>query len=68
MHSLSPSNREFLVVTKLFKTEFIRKLSNFDFQWTKPLYKNGDYTGKILKISCGRSNFVKFDTYFLGLP
>ena len=24
----------------LFKTESIRKLSNFDFQWTKILYQN----------------------------
>ena len=24
----------------LFKTESIRKLSNFDFQWTKTLYQN----------------------------
>ena len=23
-----------------FKTKFIRKLSNFNFQWTKPLYQN----------------------------
>ena len=25
-------------------------------------------TGKILKISCVRCNFVKFDIHFLGLP
>ena len=25
-------------------------------------------TGKILKISCVRFHFVKFDIYFLGLP
>ena len=25
-------------------------------------------TGKILKISCVRCNFVKFDMHFLGLP
>ena len=31
-------------------------------------HKNWDYTGKILKISCVRCNFVKFDIHFLGLP
>ena len=31
-------------------------------------HKNCDYTGKILKISCVRCNFVKFDIHFLGLP
>ena len=31
-------------------------------------HKNGDYMGKILKISCVRCNFVKFDIPFLGLP
>ena len=31
-------------------------------------HKNCDYTGKILKISCVRWNFVKFDIHFLGLP
>ena len=30
-------------------------------------HKNYDYTGKILKISCVRCNFVKFDIHFLGL-
>ena len=30
-------------------------------------HKNCDYTGKSLKISCVRCNFVKFDIYFLGL-
>ena len=29
-------------------------------------HKNCDYTGKILKISCVRCNFVKFDIHFLG--
>ena len=27
-------------------------------------HKNCENTGKILKISCGRSHFVKFDIYF----
>ena len=31
-------------------------------------HKNCDYTGKILKISCVRCNFVKFDIHFLGIP
>ena len=31
-------------------------------------HKNSDYIGKILKISCVRCNFVKFDIPFLGLP
>ena len=31
-------------------------------------YKNCENTGKILKISCVRYQFVKFDIYFLGLP
>ena len=30
-------------------------------------HKNCDYTGKSLKISCVRCNFVKFEIYFLGL-
>jgi len=32
------------------------------------LHKNCENTGKSLKISCERSNFVKFDIHFLGLP
>ena len=32
------------------------------------LHKNCQNTGKILKISCVRCNFVKFDMHFLGLP
>ena len=32
------------------------------------LHKNCQNTGKILKISCVRCNFVKFDIHFLGLP
>ena len=87
--------------------ESIRKLSNFNFQWTKTLYlnnlnntafffylflsfficnntkdyfsweptkinvkfyKNCENTGKILKISCVRCHFVKFNICFLGLP
>ena len=31
-------------------------------------HKNCENTGKILKISCIRCNFVKFDMYFLGFP
>ena len=31
-------------------------------------HKNCNYAGKILKISCVRRNFVKFDIHFLGLP
>ena len=31
-------------------------------------HKNCENTGKILKISCVRCNFVKFDIHFLGLP
>ena len=90
-----------------FKMESIRKLSNFNFWWTKTLYQNNlnniaffffifqgllvicnntkDYfsqepqkinvkfhkncenTAKILKISCVRCHFVKFDIYFLQL-
>ena len=30
-------------------------------------HKNCEKTGKILKISCVRCNFVKFHIYFLGL-
>ena len=30
--------------------------------------KNSEYTDKILKLSCVRCNFVKFDIHFLGLP
>ena len=29
-------------------------------------HKNCENTGKILKISCVRCNFVKFDIHFLG--
>ena len=73
-------------VTKSFKTESIRKLSNFNFQRTKTLYqinlndiaffctslngercKNCENTSKILKISCLRYHFVKFDISILGL-
>ena len=93
------------------KMESIRKLSNFNFQWTKTLYqnilnntaffftfvkgyrynllsvitpktifswepkkinvkfhKNFENTGKILKNSCVRCHFVKFDICFFGLP
>ena len=32
------------------------------------LHKNCQNAGKILKISCVRCNFVKFDMHFLGLP
>ena len=32
------------------------------------LHKNCQNIGKILKISCVRCNFVKFDIHFLGLP
>ena len=31
-------------------------------------HKNCENRGKILKISCVRCNFVKFDIHFLGLP
>ena len=31
-------------------------------------HKKCENTGKILKISCVRSNFVKFNIHFLGLP
>ena len=31
-------------------------------------YTNCENTGKILKISCVRCRFEKFDSYFLGLP
>ena len=30
--------------------------------------KNCENSGKLLKISCVRCNFVKFDFHFLGLP
>ena len=32
------------------------------------LHKNCENTGKSLKISCVRCNFVKFDIHFVGLP
>ena len=32
--------QNFQIVTKVFKTESIEKLSNFNSQWTKPLYQN----------------------------
>ena len=31
-------------------------------------HKDCENTGKILKISCVRCNFMKFDIHFLGLP
>ena len=31
-------------------------------------HENCENTGKILKISCVRCNFVKFDIYFIGVP
>ena len=30
-------------------------------------HRNRENTGKVLKISCVRCHFVKFDIYFLGL-
>ena len=30
-------------------------------------HKNCEKTGKVLKISCARHHFVKFDIYFLAL-
>ena len=32
------------------------------------IHKNCENTVKILKISCVRCNFVKFDIHFLGIP
>ena len=62
----------------MFMTESIRKLNNFNFQWTETLnqnnlknvkfHKNCENTGESQKISCVRCNFVKFDSHFLGLP
>ena len=59
-----------------FKTESIRKLSNFNFQWTKTLYqkinvkfhKMISYTWNFLNFTCVCTILVKFDIYFLGLP
>ena len=64
----------------MVQRESIRKLSNFNFQWTKTLYRRIIFpfshfsraieisyrknTGKILKISCVICYFVKFDIYF----
>ena len=31
-------------------------------------HKNCENIGKLLKISCERCNFLKFDIHFLGLP
>ena len=31
-------------------------------------HKNCEKTGEVLKISCARCHFVKFDIYFLGFP
>ena len=31
-------------------------------------HENCENTGKILKISCVRCNFVKFDIYFIVFP
>ena len=31
-------------------------------------HKNCEKTSTVLKISCARCHFVKFDIYFLGLP
>ena len=72
----------FGVSLKVMKMESIRKLSNFNFQWTKSctriiercnkssvkFHKKCDNRGKILNISCVRCNFVKFHIHFLGLP
>ena len=59
-----------------FKTESIRKLSNYNFQWTKTLYqkinvkfhKMISYTWNFLNFTCVFTILVKFDIYFLGLP
>ena len=59
-----------------FKTESIRKLSNFNFQWTKTLYQKINvkfhkiisYTWNFLNFTCVCTILVKFDIYFLGLP
>ena len=47
----------------MVKTESIRKLSNFNFQWAQDC----ESTGKIMKISYARCHVVKFDIIFLGL-
>ena len=44
---------------------------NFSWETEKmnvKFYKNCENTGKILKISCVRCNFVTFDIHFLWLP
>ena len=47
------------------------KKKNFSWESEKmnvKFHKNCENTGKILKFSCVRCNFVKFDMHFLGLP
>ena len=47
------------------------KKENFSWESEKmnvKFHKNCENTGKILKFSCVRCNFVKFDMHFLGLP
>ena len=48
-------------------------MEDYNFSWEPEkinvkFHKNCENTGKILKISCVRCHFVKFDIRFLGLP
>ena len=56
---------------KATSTLFGNTKQNFSWKSDKmnvKFHKNCDYIGKILKISCVRRNFVKFDIHFLGFP
>ena len=61
-----PGNRVILILVICNKTKDY-------FSWEPEkinvkFHKNCENTAKILKISCVRCNFVKFDFHFLGLP
>ena len=53
-----------LVICSNTKENFLREPEKMNVKF----HKNCENTGKILKISCVRCNFVKFDIHFLGLP
>ena len=50
----------------------IRNNTKENFSWESKkmnvkFHKNCENTGKVVKMSCVRYNFVKFDIHFLGL-
>ena len=56
--------KRYLVICKDTKDYFSREAKKMNVKF----HKNCENTGKILKISCVRCHFVKFDIHFLGLP